>query len=335
MDPQSDLSSIRIVVLGGEPALASDHQLFRRHFLLDALLVNGLGPTESTLTLQYFMDHSTVINTDKLKVGYPVAGTEILLLDDEGAETEVYGEIAIKSPHVAVEYWRRPDLTSAAFPVDVEGSGSRIYRTGDSGHRYADGSFGFCGRRDHQVKVRGFRIELGEIEAALAQHPDILECAVVARMDGKGDQTAVAYIVPRTPNPTSHELKQFLRNRIPHFIVPSAFVRLESFTLTESGKVNRQLLPPVNDDHMGAERKFVTPRTATEARLAAIWRKMSATDSVGADDDFFDLGGHSLAASRVVSRIRLVFGNEISLRQFFEHPTLEALAALVDNRAAP
>jgi non-ribosomal peptide synthetase component F len=169
------LRKMRFVVLGGEEVVKRDVEQYRRHFSKNCILVNGLGPTESTLALQYFINFETKIINNCVPVGYPVEGTEILLLNENGDDSVEYGEIAIRSAHLATGYWRKPELTGKVFLPDPEGYGRRLYRTGDLGRLLPNGSLEFLGRKDFQVKLRGFRIELGEIEAVLAQHAEVKE----------------------------------------------------------------------------------------------------------------------------------------------------------------
>ena len=219
----SAFPDLRLVVLGGEKVNRADVELYKQHFSKRCLFVNGLGPTEATVTLQNFIDKQTEIVGDSVPVGFPVEDTEVLLLNKAGKPAEVSGEIAIRSAHVALGYWRNEEATAAAFvsticgpgspdgqpgwggdsgwvaPRDSNANGHRIYRTGDMGRRLPDGSIKFEGRKDFQIKIRGFRVELGEIESALASSPQVREAAVVALDNGSGDTKLVAYVVPREP----------------------------------------------------------------------------------------------------------------------------------------
>ena len=190
--PGSGFASL--VVLGGEEVTPSDVELYRKNFADDCLLVNGLGPTESTVSLQYFINKQTAISGERVPVGYPVDNTEVFLLSRAGKRAEMYGEIAIKSEHVALGYWRNNAATDAAFRRN--GSSARIYRTGDMGRRLPDGSIVFAGRKDLQVKIRGVRVEPGEVESALTKLSGVRECAVIATANGSSDRRLVAYVVP-------------------------------------------------------------------------------------------------------------------------------------------
>ena len=238
---------VRLVVLGGEKVVKSDVELYQQHFADHCLFVNGLGPTEATVTLQNFIDKQTRLAGDSVPVGLPVDDTEVLLLNKAGKPSEVSGEIAIKSAHVALGYWRNVEATSRAFSTNGSGPEVRIYRTGDMGRRLPDGSIKFEGRKDYQIKIRGFRVELGEIEATLGQHPLVREGVVVAKDNETGDARLVAYVVPHdnafiTPlplgglvrelwasssflNPSqggdkTAELRDFLKHKLPDYMIP-------------------------------------------------------------------------------------------------------------------
>ncbi len=332
---QEDLSAIRMIVLGGEEVQKTDVDLFKKHGSQECILVNGLGPTESTLTLQHFITHKTQLSAHRVPVGYPVEDTEVVLLDETGMATEVYGEIGIRSEHVALGYWDRPKLTAASFLTDPQGGTRRLYRTGDMGRLLPDGSIGFCGRKDFQVKIRGYRIELGEIEAVLAQHPSVTVSVVLASEDSPDDRRLVAYIVAAAGSvPSAHELRSFLHRKLPEFMVPSAYVFLNSLPLTPNGKLDRKALPAPDHNRAELENSFAAPRTSVEEILADIWAEVLKHDKVGIHDNFFHLGGHSLLATQIVSRIHGAFGIELPLRCMFESPTVADLAMRITEQQA-
>ncbi len=328
-----DLSGIRLVVLGGEEVVPQDLALFRRHFAPDALFVNGMGPTECTVALQFWADAETDVPRGAMPVGHAVEDVEVRLLNADGdpVETLATGEVTVRAAHVALGYWRRPELTEAAFLPDPDGGARRIYRTGDFGRLLPDGSLTFAGRRDGQVKIRGFRIETGEIESVLRADPRVRECAVVAREDG-GEKRLVAYVVAADDaDPTAAELRAGVRERLPEHMVPAAFVSIEALPLTPNGKLDRRALPAPPAPEAAAEAgTYVAPRTTEEELLAGIFADVLRMERVGVETSFFDLGGHSLLATRVVSRIRDVLGVELPLRDVFEHPTVAELARGVD-----
>jgi hypothetical protein len=205
-----------------------------------------------------------------------------------------------------------------------------MYRTGDLARYLPDENIEFIGRMDHQVKIRGFRIELGEIEAVLGQHPAIREVVATVREDTPGDKRLVAYIVasPDQP-PGASDLRDFLKKKLPDYMLPSAFVPLQSLPLTPNGKVNRKALPAPDNERPDLARAFVAPRTALEEVLAQIWGDLLNLGRVGVHDNFFELGGHSLLATQAISRIREVFSPSLPMRALFESPTVAGLAESV------
>ncbi|MEW5925849.1 MAG: amino acid adenylation domain-containing protein [Gemmatimonadota bacterium] len=318
--------AVRAVVLGGEEAQRRDWEAFRRHFAPGAVLVNGLGPTESTLALQAYLDHQTGPRGATLPVGLPVRDTDVLLVNAAGEQPAVYGagEIVVRGPHLALGYWRRPGQTAAAFGPDPAGGPERAYRTGDLGRRLPDGGLEFLGRRDFQVKVRGVRVEPGEAEAALRAHPAVREVVVAPRGDAAGGRRLVAWLVPERGGglPAAAELRAWARERLPEHAVPSAFVAVDGLPLTSTGKTDRLALP---DPEPEEARGSVAPRGATEELLAGIFAEVLGLERVGVHDDFFDLGGHSLLATQVVARIRAALGADVPLRTLFEAPTVAGL----------
>jgi amino acid adenylation domain-containing protein len=335
-EAEEEFPGLRLVVLGGEAVDRRDVERYKAHFSERCLFVNGLGPTESTVSLQNFLDHQTPLARHAVAAGYPVEDTEILLLDEAGREAEVYGEIAIRSPYVALGYWRRPELNQEVFLPDPAGGERRIYRTGDMGRLLPDGSIEWRGRKDHQVKVRGYRIELREIEAILDRHSDVREGAVVVWVDELGEKRLVAYVVPegQRRKPQTSELRGFLQEKLPEYMVPSAFVELGELPLTPNGKVDRRALPAPDPSGFRSEDTYVAPRTPVEEQLAGIWEQVLALERVGVHDDFFELGGHSLLAVRVVTRLNRHFGVELPLRAMFDAPTVAGLALAVTQTRA-
>jgi amino acid adenylation domain-containing protein len=328
---------IRFVVLGGEPVYKDDVDKYRKHFTTNCIFINGLGPTESTVSLQYFINHQTEITHQAVPVGYPVEETEILLLNEAGEETDIYGEIAIKSPYIALGYWQKPEITQAVFVTDEDNQ--RLYRTGDMGRLRADGSIEFVGRKDFQVKLRGFRIELGEIEAVLSQHPAVQETVVMLREEPAGEKRLIAYLVPNPEQVIDNiELRTFITDRLPNYMIASAFVQLETMPLTPTGKIDRRALPAPDMVETKREDTFVTPRTLTEEMLARIWVDILSIESfqrnstqINIHDNFFDIGGHSLFAARLIDQVRKVFQVELPLRRLFEFPTIAGLGKCIET----
>ncbi|MEE9569908.1 MAG: amino acid adenylation domain-containing protein [Candidatus Binatia bacterium] len=235
---------LRLVYVGGEPVYRSDVELFRK-LLPETCLVVNMGANETGLMRQHFIHEDSLINGDVVSVGYAVDDKEILLLDESGKEVgfNCVGEIAVRSRYLSRGYWRRPDLTQAAFLPDPEGGDRRIYQTGDLGRMRPDGCLEHLGRKDFQVKIKGQRVELTEVEMALLAHIGIKEVVVTAKQNESGSQKLIAYLVARHPQPTVNELRDFLTQKLPGYMVPSIFVMLDRLPLTESGKLDRQALP--------------------------------------------------------------------------------------------
>ena len=226
-------------------------------------------------------------------------------------------------------------MTNVAFLPDPQCGAKRIYRSGDLGRLLPDGSIAFIGRKDFQVKIRGFRIELGEIESALAEHPAVREAVAVVREDEPNDKRLVAYIVSnQQPAPSTNDLRSFLKQKLPEYMLPTAFVFLDSLPLTPNGKVDRGSLPPPDQSSAALEQSYVAARTPEEEKLTKIWAQVLKLDRVGIYDNFFDLGGHSLLATQVMSRIRDSFQVELALRTLFEKPTVEELAVAITEKQA-
>jgi amino acid adenylation domain-containing protein len=327
---QEIFSELRLVVLGGEEVHKQDVELYKTHFPPACIFVNGLGPTESTVSLQCFINHETNITRNTVPIGYPVENTEILLLNKAGEAATVYGEIAIRSPYVALGYWQQPELTEASFLLDPEGGPGRLYRTGDLGRLRPDNSLEFVGRKDFQIKIRGFRIEPGEVEGVLNQHPAVRETTVVAREDVPGNKRLVAYIVPKQPQaPSLAELRTFLQQSLPDYMVPSAFMMLEALPLTPNGKIDHRALPAPEPVRSGLVSAFVAPQDLLELRLTKIWEEVLDVQPVGVRDNFFELGGHSLLAVRLFAQIEEILGRNLPVGLIFQAPTVEQQAGIL------
>ncbi|HEX6911984.1 MAG TPA: amino acid adenylation domain-containing protein, partial [Longimicrobium sp.] len=309
---------------------AIDPQLWQALAALDGIRAwNLYGPTETTVDASL----RAVTGTRPL-LGGPVANARLYVLDAAGAPLPagIPGELHVGGAGVARGYAGRPALTAERFVPDAFSGlpGARLYRTGDRVRWTAEGELEYLGRTDFQVKVSGFRIEPGEVESALEAHPAVGRAVVVARADGGGEKRLVGYVVAAPgADPQPAELRAALKGTLPEHMVPSAIVRLDALPLTPNGKVDRRALPAPELD-AGAE-AYVEPRTAVEEIVAGIFAEVLRVEHVGARDDFFVLGGHSLIAVRVVSRVRDAFGVELPLRALFEASTVEALAARVES----
>jgi amino acid adenylation domain-containing protein len=283
------------------------------------------GPTEATIACTYHPVPRSA-RPERPLIGRPFANARMRVIDRWGeAPIGVPGELWIGGPGVARGYFRRDELTAERF---VERDGQRYYRSGDLVRHLADGTLEFLGRTDLQVKIRGFRVEPGEIEAQLAVHPDVREAAVVALAGPGGEKRLIAYFVPEeeAAAPSPSLLREFLADRLPAYMVPSAFVSLAALPLTAHGKLDRPRLPA---PELAVEAEGLAPRTPTEELIAGIWGEILGLDPVPRSANFFELGGHSLLATQVVSRVRGATGAEVTLREMFEAPTVAGLAATV------
>jgi acyl carrier protein len=250
--------------------------------------------------------------------------------------TGVAGELYLAGEGLARGYLKRPEQTAEKFIPNpfAEQAGERLYRTGDLARRRADGQLEFLGRIDHQVKIRGFRIELGEIEATLNKHHG-LERAVVVALDGSGDKRLVAYAVARpAASLTTAELRGFLSETLPDYMIPSTFVMLDQLPLTPNGKVDRQALPAPDASRRDVAGEWVAPRNACEEALVKMWGEVLGLERVGIHDNFFELGGHSLLATQVIAKLTETFRVELPLRTLFEAPTVSGLAAAIETAQA-
>ncbi|MEW5928457.1 MAG: amino acid adenylation domain-containing protein, partial [Gemmatimonadota bacterium] len=320
----------RHVLVGGE---ALDAQSLRR--VLEAgpprRLLNGYGPTETTTFAAWHEIREVAPGAATVPIGRALRNTTLHVLDVAGGQVPVGvpGELHVGGPGVARGYLGRADLTAERFVPDGHGgAGGRLYRTGDRVRRLDTGELEYLGRLDAQVKIRGFRIEPGEVEAVLLEQDDVREAAVVAREDAPGEKRLVAYLAPADGSgAVPAGLRARLAERLPDYMVPSAFVALERLPLNANGKLDRRALPAPERESA----QHVAPRTAAEEVLAGIWAEVLGTDRVGVEEDFFGLGGHSLLATQVVSRVRQAFGVELPLRALFEAPTVAGLAGRVEE----
>jgi amino acid adenylation domain-containing protein len=322
---------LRVVRLGGEPVYRRDVDGFRKHFSKDCILVNRLGSAETGSLRMYFMDKETPLSGNLVPVGYPVPDNEVLFLDEDGNRSVGdEGEIAVKTRYVSPGYWGSLDLTAAVFLPDPAGGEERIYRTGDLGRMLPDGCLLHLGRKEFFVKIRGYRIDLDEIEAVLRECCGMSEAVVVARNNNSGDERLVAYCVPaRRPGLDVGELRASMRTRLPEYMIPGAFVVLDALPLTATGKIDRNALPDPSTARPDTATPYVAPRNPIERELAGIWAEVLSVDRVGIHDDFLALGGHSLAASRIVARAIAAFRADLSVKALFDSPTVATMAAVI------
>jgi amino acid adenylation domain-containing protein len=314
------------VLVGGE-ALSAD--LARQLAQRCGSVWNMYGPTETTIWSSVYKVQGD--DNKLVPIGTPIANTTFYILDPnriavaDGTEGELY----IGGEGLARGYFERDELTGEKFVADPFSSlpGARMYRTGDLARYKPDGNVEFLGRIDHQVKIRGFRIELGEIEAVLEQHPGVHQAVVLAREDAPGDKRLIAYCVPEAQDtlaPT--ELREHVGKQLPDYMTPSAYVQMERFPLTPNGKVDRKALPAPNLRDFEAQAEYVAPRNETERKLARLWEETLGVSPISVTANFFELGGRSVLAARLFTKILRTFGRELPLSTLFRSATVEQLA---------
>ncbi|MEH1869859.1 MAG: amino acid adenylation domain-containing protein [Nostoc sp.] len=349
-------TSVRLLCIGGETWLPEKLKLWQKcmdersrlHNLKEPpLLMNGYGPTEATgLATIYNLSKLVIDDTRPQQlIGKVLGNVQIYILDRylQPVPIGVAGELHIGGVGLARGYLNRPDLTAAKFithpfnklerlsyEVPHLGETPRpdfaLYKTGDLARYLPDGNIEFLGRIDNQVKVRGFRIELGEIETVLITHPQVSEAVVIDSDDIPGSKRLVAYVVTRSKPEIKNQLRSFLKQKLPDYMVPSAFVVLDALPLTPNGKVDRRGLPKPDQTRPNVEANYVAPQSDAERSIAAVWQEVLHLESIGIYDNFFEIGGHSLLATQVISRLRKVFQMDLSLRTLFEAPTISSLA---------
>ncbi len=322
--------SIRIIRLEGDVASKLDVELFKKYFSSHCMLVHGLGATETGISRQYFINQTTQLAGAIVPVGYPTEDMDAILLDANGREVgiDTVGEIVVRSKYLAAGYWNNPELTSQAFAA--AGDGVRMYRTGDMGLIRADGCLEYLGRKDFQLKIKGHKVEAAEVESALLEIGAVKEAVVTTREDRKGEPRLVAYIVARNAAPPSTKfLRSVLAEKLPEYMVPTRFVMLDALPLNANLKVDRRLLPPPDVIARDVQTPFVPSRTPEEATLADIWEDILDVHPIGATDNFFDLGGDSLAIVKLLIQIEQRFDRELAPGTIVQSPTVEELAEVV------
>ena len=326
--------SLSALLLGGEQL---DRHLVDRTFaaMPDIEIWNLYGPTEATANACTGM----ITPCRALTIGRPIANTQLYVLDCnlQPVPIGVPGELHIGGDGLARGYLNRPELTREKFianPFSADPA-SRLYKTGDLVRYLPDGNIEFLGRSDYQVKIRGFRIESGEVEAVLGQHRTVQSSVVMVREDAPGDQRLVGYVVARPDGEfDAAEVRKYLKQKLPEYMIPSALMLLDELPLTPNGKVDRRALPAPDQNRREFNNDYQAPRTPVEELLTQIWAEILRIEKIGVHDNFFDLGGHSLLATQVVSRMRAAFYCDIPLRSLFEAPTIEDLAAVITERQA-
>jgi len=328
-------ATIRRVLTGGD--IASPGHIGRLlEAYPDCAVVNSYGPTENTTFTSFHVVSPDDLEGPSIPIGRPIHNTTVWIVDPAGNPVPpgVPGELLTGGDGLALGYLNRPELTAERFVPDSfsKTPGARLYRTGDLCRFRHNGVIEFLGRLDHQIKIRGYRIEPGEVETQLGRHPGVRQCKVVVRGEGSADKFLAAYASP-VPNaaPTREELGDYLRSKLPHFMVPSVYVLMRELPLNPNGKIDTHALPmPASPSQLHEDD---LPLTATEASLTSLWKQVLGRGAVGLDDDFFALGGHSLLGMRLFAGIRRNFGVGLPLGKLFRAPTVRQLARLIDSES--
>lgn len=327
--PENELPALKTIITAGEACttdLVARWNQGRQFF-------NAYGPTETTVCASMFQVPENYPKNPP--IGKPIGNFKLYVLDEnlQPLPVGVPGELLIGGISLARGYLNRPELTAEKFVPDPfsDDPGARMYRSGDLARFLPDGNIEFLGRIDHQVKVRGFRIELGEIEAVLGEHPQLVDVTVIVREDVAGDKRIVAYLVPETDSELKvGELRGYLREKLPDYMIPSVFMTLEALPLTPNGKIDRKALPVPDQSRPELESAYVAPRNEVEEKLARICADLLNVEKIGVYDNFFELGGHSLLATQFLSRLRNTFEVELPLRILFEKPVIAELALEIE-----
>jgi amino acid adenylation domain-containing protein len=321
------LGSIKTIVSAGEALNETTGRYLQSQ---GVRLINAYGPTESTVCATLTDEP---IQTDKIiTIGRPIANTQIHIRTASGELSPICvpGEICIGGVQVARGYLNQPEITKEKFVTDQysEEPNARLYRTGDQGRWLADGNIEYLGRIDDQVKIRGYRIEPGEIEQVLLQHENVIQSVVLARADKQGTKRLIAYVVMDEAVYDKQQLQNYLGERLPEYMVPRLWVRMDTLPLTLNGKTDKRALPEAEARY---EESYIAPETATEKQLAKIWEELLGLENIGTRDHFFELGGHSLLAMRVISQVRRELNKELKIRDLFVYPVIADLAKQLED----
>jgi amino acid adenylation domain-containing protein len=333
LDENVCFPGVRAVRLSSEMATQDDFRIFQRHFSDGCTFVHTLASSEIGLIAYLRLSRRDFVAEGRIPVGRPVEGIEVRLLDEQGQPVAPgqAGEIVARSRHMSSGYWRNAALTSERYAEASDGSGDRIIHTGDLGRFNSDGMLEFIGRKDSRIKIRGYSIEPAEVEAAIREAPGIDQVVVGASNGPNGQPQLVAHVIQGDRHPhNAQSLRQALRATLPGYMLPSAFVFVDEFPLTAHGKIDRARLAPVPLP-LGTTRSNGQPLTETGQRLTGIWEQVFDLAGIGADADFFDLGGDSLIAAVMSAYVHEAFGVDVHLETFFDHPTLSELARAIDE----
>jgi hypothetical protein len=314
------------ILCGGE---AMPRTLVNQLLPRSASVWNMYGPTETTIWSAVDQVESTDI---AVCIGRPIANTQIYILDKQlqPVPIGISGELYIGGVGLARGYWNRPELTNEKFISNPFEADQRLYKTGDLARYRADGTIELLGRIDHQVKLRGFRIELGEIETVIAQHSNVREIVVIAN-----ENRLIAYVVPNHKATFSiNEVRHFLKEKLPEYMLPSTFVVLEALPLTPNGKVDRRALPAPDNLRPELANNYQPPQSEVEKSIARVWKQVLQLEKVGVHDNFFDLGGHSLLVAQVNNKLREILHRDLSVVEIFQNPTIKSLAEHLSQQSS-
>lgn len=330
---QSIFPQLRLLYISGAPITKLDYELYRSKFPGNTLLQVGMGSTEASGICWAIVDRTYSFPTTGSPVGYPVHGKKVLILDELGKDVPLgeIGEIAVKGRNLRPNYWKQPEANSARFLPDPDGGPEITYLTGDLGRMLPDGFVVHLGRKDLMVKIRGYRVDVGEIEGALLEHPAIREAGVAAWERKPGEKYLVGYIV-RTHDAVVNvsEIREFLEKKLPSYMIPSAFIFLESLPLS-NGKIDRKRLPKPDNNRPELRTEYVGARNEMETRMVGIWEEVLDVHPIGIDDSFFDLGGYSLLAAQLFARLDDQFGRLLPLSALVSSPTVRLVAERFRN----
>jgi amino acid adenylation domain-containing protein len=340
---ERELPDLKWMMVVGEPVSLSWVNKWLQIYP-EIKIVNAYGPTEAADDItQFIVNQPFAENQRTVPIGKPLANLNIYVLDEQMQLLPIAapGEICVSGIGVGAGYWKNEEKTNLSFVPNVFPDTRKklppnrqdlIYKTGDLGRWLADGNLEFLGRIDHQVKIRGFRVELGEIETFLNQHPNVRENVVIVQEDVPGNLLIVAYVVPKiSPVPSVSELRSFLTEKLPDHMLPSAFVMLENLPLAPSGKVDRKALPKPDNLRPVLETAYVLPRNEMERTIVDIWQKILKVEKVGIQDNFFDLGGHSLNVLQVYSKLRELFKPDLAITDLFKYPTISSISRYLNQ----
>jgi amino acid adenylation domain-containing protein len=318
---------LRLIQFAGDSRFTSDVEKWKQWFPPSCLLANGISSSETGYLTDFLIDHATTLQPEMMPAGYVVENKEVLVLDERGEQVDFnqIGELVAKSAFLSPGYWQKPGLTKTKFKFDSGADEKRTFFTGDLVLRLPDGCFVYKGRKDFRVKVRGYNVEPADIENALRQHQSIKHAGVLAWGRNEHDLYLAAYIVPEQEAPSVDDLRSFLKELLPDYMIPSAFVFLESLPLT-NGKLDRKALPKPDDKRPELRTPYCVAQNELEKSLLEVWEEVLDVHPIGIHDDFFDLGGHSLLGMRILSTLNNSFGVELSMRNLLDAPTVAGLA---------